>query len=341
MTLNSSNSRQALPIQLIDRLESANTFYSEEYENLMKSTGNRVVYLYSDEMILVVVLNSVMFFNFGYFPSEPILLNPQSSGDMQIFLDASLDTLKTKFNLDWISPNLATSLFMVAPSKCVKIPFGSHVVDLSLSEEELWSGVHGKHRNSIRRAEKTGVKIVHGGVEYLEDYLALDHETWARSGKGGATRSMLQNYVAQLDSKVHIFMSYMDDLAQSGAIFMYNCDCCYYIYGASRSRPEPGSANLLHWEAMKYMKNNGVHRYSFVGARINEDEGSKYHGIQRFKERFGGELIQGFMFKSVFKSWKYRLYCGMLFLKNNKGRRYPVDPIEQEKHKWVELNENN
>ena len=339
ITLFSSNSRKGLPSHILDKLESVNAFYSCEYERLMRSSGFEVVYIYSENMIIIAILRKMIIFHSGNFPSEPIELHACSIEYMQKFLDSCLNYMQSKYNLDWMSPNLAASMFKVAPSKCIKIPFGNHVVKLSSDEETLWAAIHGKHRNSIRRAEKAGVKIVDGGIEYLDDYMALEKETWARSGKSGSSKAMLENYVTQLGDKARIFVSYKSEEAQSGAIFMYNRDCCYYIYGSSKNRPEPGSANLLHWEAMKYMKNFGVNRYSFVGARINEDANSKYHGLQRFKKRFGGDLIQGFMFKSIFKPWKYELYYRLLFLKNNKGKRYQLDAIDQEKHKWAELNE--
>ncbi len=55
--------------------------------------------------------------------------------------------------------------------------------------------------------------------------------------------------------------------------------------------------NLLHWEAMKAFKLRGVDHYDFVGARINPDPGSKQEQLARFKQRFGGRLATGYMWK--------------------------------------------
>jgi lipid II:glycine glycyltransferase (peptidoglycan interpeptide bridge formation enzyme) len=82
-------------------------------------------------------------------------------------------------------------------------------------------------------------------------------------------------------------MAYKEGEPQAGAILCYNQAMCYYMH-ASRNHSFTGQRNLLQWRAMLDMKAAGVKKYSFVGCRINEDENSKYHGIQRFKERFGG-----------------------------------------------------
>ena len=86
------------------------------------------------------------------------------------------------------------------------------------------------------------------------------------------------------------------------------------------------------------MKSNGVKKYSFVGCRIGEDEDSKYHSIQRFKERFGGTLEQGYMFKTVMSQWKYQLFHCLYKIKN---KTVLTDAIDQELPKWKELQKEN
>ena len=86
------------------------------------------------------------------------------------------------------------------------------------------------------------------------------------------------------------------------------------------------------------MKEKGVKYFSFVGCRINEDENSKFHGIQRFKERFGGELKQGYLFKLDFNPFRHCLFNFLLAFRNLiKGNHKFViqkDIIDQEIHKW-------
>ena len=91
--------------------------------------------------------------------------------------------------------------------------------------------------------------------------------------------------------------------------------------------------NYLHWRAIRDFKQEGVKKYSFVGCRINEDIDSKCHGIQRFKERFGGTLFVGYMFKVILKPFKYKLFRLLQRIKNG---RWVKDVVDQEIEKWRE-----
>jgi lipid II:glycine glycyltransferase (peptidoglycan interpeptide bridge formation enzyme) len=66
--------------------------------------------------------------------------------------------------------------------------------------------------------------------------------------------------------------------------------------------------NLLTWEAMRSFRAEGVKRYDFVGTRINPEPGSKQEGLKMFKERFGGDLMQGYMWKCSIAPFKYLAY---------------------------------
>jgi FemAB family. len=84
------------------------------------------------------------------------------------------------------------------------------------------------------------------------------------------------------------------------------------------------------------MKEHNVKAYNFVGARINEDPNSKYHAIQHFKKGFGGEMREGYLFKTIINKSKYKLFYKLRALKN---RDFVGDVIDQEFHKWTNINE--
>lgn len=87
--------------------------------------------------------------------------------------------------------------------------------------------------------------------------------------------------------------------------------------------------NLLQWNVIKKMKENNVKFYDFMGARMNPEVGSKYEGIQRFKERFGGELKKGYLWKYSLNDFKYWLYRLLVFI-YSKGH-FHGDIIDQER----------
>lgn len=323
----------ALPESIREQFKDGNVFFSEAYGAYSLRKGGQPIYFYSEDYAIVTFIHKKLIFKYAIMPTEYMSIS-DAAGNGTEFLDQVIQILKKKFGIHWVGPSQATALFDKAPSDAIKIPFGSHVSELSQTEEELWKHVHSKHRNVIRRAEKEGVTIKKGGRELLEDYLKMDMETWDRSNKQSNGAGFYEDFLSISEENAIIYIAYKENEPQGGAIYLYNKAMSYYMFGASINRPETGSMNLLQWKAMLDMKEQNVQKFSFVGCRIDEDPDSKYHGIQRFKERFGGELIQGYMFKVICNPLMYKLFTRLTYIKNNKGHAYAIDPIDQEIHKW-------
>ena len=310
-----------------------NVFFTSEYSNYARSYKSDIWYVYDDNYILPVKTYNKLTIIQGQFVSEPFCLKmTDNSLCLNEFIEKVLKLLNRE-GVAWITTSVA-SLFKVYPAVSQRIPFGSHIIDLSLSEDELLMNMHSKHRNSVRRAEKNGVVVKSGGIELIPDYLKADEDTWRRSGQKSHEQSFFNNIIQYLDGKACIYVSYKNDYPQAGACYFVNKEMCYYMYGASIDNPEPGATNYLQWIAIKDMKARGVKKFSFVGCRINEDEDSKYHGIQRFKERFGGKLEEGYMFRVILNSFKFNLFKKLYHIKNHKEY---IELIDQEIHKWPEL----
>ena len=168
--------------------------------------------------------------------------------------------------------------------------------------------------------------MVGKGVRLVTD------DTMERSNLTVGTESTYSTCFKEFGNNVRIFLAKQAENIQGGAIIIYNEAMAYYMHGASINSPVTGAMNLVQWEIIKYLKCQNVKKYSFVGARINEDENSKYHGIQNFKKRFGGELFEGRMFKVIYSPFKFWLYKRLLWFKT-KGIG-SKDIIDQEIHKW-------
>ena len=83
------------------------------------------------------------------------------------------------------------------------------------------------------------------------------------------------------------------------------------------------------------MKERGVMKYDFVGARVNPEPGSKLEGIQRFKSRFGGEMKVGYMWRYVNRPIRYKLYSLLLnmYMKYVRHDNTFSDIIKEERSK--------
>lgn len=317
--------------------DNCNVFYSDVMTKNNNKNGSQLLYLFSDKFLIPVTINRRGFFKYAHLVIEPVIYaNGEES--LKSFLNDVCAFLKKEYKIQWINQNSAASFFFDYPDGSKHIPFGSHVIDLTLTEDDLWKNVHSKHRNVIKKAEKDGVRIISGVSDQLiEDYHAIDIETWKRSDKSATGLETLRKHVHDLGGNAVIYIAYLDGKPQSGALFYYNKQMCYYMYGANCDRPHTGAGNLLQWRAILDMKAAGVKKYSFVGCRINEDEDSKYHGIQRFKERFGGELVQGYLFKIEYNPLMRRLFDFVVTFMGWRNNRKWVnfkDVIDQEIYKW-------
>lgn len=327
--LNVAKEYRNVPKTIRQKMNEANIYYSEiYYENEKKQS--EVYYIYDNAEILILLIQKKLFFRFAVLPTEPCVFG--ENVDIVNFLDEMVLLGKSVFKVDWIGSTGVTALFPAAPKTAQTIPFGSYIIDLSLSEEKIWADMHSKHRNVIRKAEKDGVIIQAGGTELLEDYCRLDEVTWKRSGETKKLFPVYQKLLTNYKGYAVLYMAYSEDgEPQGGAVFLKNKAMSYYLYGASKNSPTTGAMNYLHWTAIRDFKKEGIRQYNFVGCRINEDLDSKYHGIQRFKKRFGGALFVGKMFKVIVRPYRYKLFR---FLQCVKQGHVVEDIIDQEIDKW-------
>ena len=336
--LNCVENRERLPDSIKTILDrDCNIFYSERYYNVQIENGYTPIFLYDEEYIILVVLCKELFvFKVASLPVEYVSIKASHKESEKEFLNKMVSYLTNVKRVHWIGPTSTSAFFMAYPDNSEWIPFGSHVVNLLLSEEELWNNLHSKHRNVIRKAEKAELSIRIGNHDKLiEDFAYLDKITWNRSGMKGHGVPFFKNLVEKYGDQIIIFCIYKCDQIQGGIILQYNECMSYYLYGGCLNDVQLGAMNYLHWYAMMYLKREGVKQYSFLGCRINEDIDSKYHTLQRFKSRFGGELVKGYMFKIPCNRFAYNLERKLRYIKRNHGKECPLDIIDEERHKWV------
>lgn len=334
--MNIAKSYNELPIRLAEKLRNGNIFFSKEYEKNTIYREQKVYYLWNDNYVISIRIKKELFLQAGIFMTEPLCIGILDKNTEKNFIDEVIVELK-KQNIQWIICD-RTSRFQVYPTGSKTVLNGSHIIDLTQSEDEMWTNVHSKHRNVIRKAQKDGVEIKFGGIELLGEYVPIADITYARSKKVNASFDYYKSTIVGIENNTVVVLAIKDDIVQAGGIFFYNSKIGYYIHGASKNEPYAGAANLLIWEVMLYLKKLNVKEFSFVGYHHNTDSDSKLHGIQRFKERFGGVLEVSYNFKVINNKFKYSLYCLVIQLKSkNKLKKYK-DAIDEQIGEFPELN---
>jgi hypothetical protein len=260
------------------------------------------------------------------FRVETISLGGAPTGDEEReFLNGAIEHFRAA-RMDMIIPPTTNTIFQAYPEGAIAAPYGTYIVDLTETEETLWTRMHSKHRNVVRNASKKGVQI-REGLEFLDTAYELVRDTVKRSRLGFMDRRAFGRYVDSLGDHVKVMVADHEGTIQGCAVIPFSLHSAYYVYGGTIERPLTGAMNLLHWEAIRQFRSAGVHRYDFVGARIDPDSGSKQAGLAMFKERFGGTLVRGFMWKYPFRHLKFAAYS--LAVRLLRGG----DVIDQERHK--------
>jgi lipid II:glycine glycyltransferase (peptidoglycan interpeptide bridge formation enzyme) len=214
-------------------------------------------------------------------------------------------------------------------------PFGTYILNLEHSSEDaLFANLHPKRRNTIRNAEKNNVAVKwdHTPADFYQLYKA----TMKRSNMFCEPFVYFKELVAHLGSE-HILcgVSYYENKPQAAVFIPYSNYGGYYMHGATNDTIEqPGAMDYLQWEVIKKLKNNGAKRYDFVGARLSDVTGTKLEGIQNFKKRFGGELMQGYLWKKDIDTLQCKLFDTLLSLNQVlKSKKRLKDIIDEESGK--------
>jgi len=283
-------------------------------------------YIVEDDFILPYYIKKKLFFKYLVF-TVGIIGDCGSESDEEIFLNKVILFIKKNIKVDFISMNHVTALFNSYPKGSTYCKFGSYVLGLSDTEDSLFKKLHSKHRNVIKKAIKEGL-VVSCSVNNKLKCISLIEDTLKRQKQAIPDFSGL----SYLNGAVDYWIVCKEDELYGAAIVLWNTrNTAYYMFGGSSEYTQSGAMNFLQWEIIKKMKTMGVSKYDFVGARLNPESNSKYEGIQRFKARFGGELVEGILWEMALNKFKFLLYKS--FIKVNsllKCKVYRGNIIDQE-----------
>jgi len=208
---------------------------------------------------------------------------------------------------DMIIPATTNTIFRTYPDGAVAAPYGTYIIDLGQTEETLFGSFSSSHRRKVRLAMKKGVEI-RSGMDHIHTAYELVRDTFKRSAIPFMGYEAFKRFVLSLGENMKVLFADYQGAVQGCVVIPFSNHSAYYVYGGSILEPMNGANHLLHWEAMRQFRNLGVHYYDFVGTRINPEKGSKQEGLMMFKERFGGQLVHGYMWKYAIHPLKYSVY---------------------------------
>ncbi len=310
-------------------------FYTEEYQHILQKTENKKSIIIHDTTgtnIACRVWKNKFLVNLQpMYPPLSLTGQRLDITEESKFLNKFVSFAK-KMKIARITQPDNFALFQCVPKNSVNTPFGSYTMNLeNFTEEALFAKLHSKHRNVIRNAEKHGVVLKYG-IEVIDDFYLLYQQTMERSAMYCNDISYFKEFFNFLPQNTLCGVCYYNNIPQGGLFIPFSNFGSFYLYGASaESKGINGSINYLHWNTIKLLKEKGVKRYDFAGARLSDISGTKLEGIQQFKERFGSALENGFLWKKDLNKFNCLVFDLLMYLKHKLNDLTPSkDIIDQE-----------
>ncbi|MFH1376339.1 MAG: GNAT family N-acetyltransferase [Candidatus Woesearchaeota archaeon] len=163
-------------------------------------------------------------------------------------------------------------------------------VDLTKSLDEILMSMKKKTRNQIRKAEKSGIQVYKSkDMRDLESFvdLYLGRMRAVNTGKKYFFPfEFYKNTMDFLGDDASLFIAKYDGKVIAGSFFIHRNDYAHYHFsGSDKDYWTLSPANLILWEAFKYLKEKGVKRLH-LGAG-NSPGDSLYHFKYGFSDDRG------------------------------------------------------
>ncbi len=177
----------------------------------------------------------------------------------------------------------------------------TNIVDLSLSENELFKNMRKGHKADIKNAMKNNLVVETFFNENITEEIFRTYKELHFLAKGRKTRpeeSWHNMFEFLKDGYLVLFLEKKQNNNQyiAGILVITYKKKAYY--GSSAMRPEyekvRGVGHLLQWEAMKFLKREGFRYYelgwNYYPILSQESIGKKELNISFFKSGFGGDI---------------------------------------------------
>ena len=173
------------------------------------------------------------------------------------------------------------------PTTAVQLT-STQVIDLTKSEEELWSDVYKSSRRYANGARKRGCRVREGDESDLPVFYDILVETAVRSGfiprAFDAYRAVYRAFAAQ--GRTLLLIGSLPDGTDVSSKLILTCGGrASQLYGGlTDAGGEIRAGHFFEWQA--------ILRCKAAGARVFDMWGRSTPGIAHFKQGFGGRIVE-------------------------------------------------
>jgi serine/alanine adding enzyme len=175
------------------------------------------------------------------------------------------------------------------------------------NERDLLAGLHFKHRNKVRKAEKAGATITAGSG--LGDFVALYDDTMQRLDASAEYRfpSEYWERLAGLGEALVRFDASIDGEVVASALCLATPPWLHYhLSGTTDAGRSTGASTLVLLEAARWAQERGYDRFHLGGGL-----GGNADSLHHFKARFDPEgLVPAAVGKAIHDEHAYRELSG-------------------------------
>lgn len=175
------------------------------------------------------------------------------------------------------------------------------LVDVQRDDEALLAAMKSKTRYNIRLAARHGVRVDVPGDNGppLQATLDVLYQLYAETSRRDGFAIRPREYYADAWGSfiraglAQALVASVDDQPVAAVVLFRFAGKAWYMYGMSRAQHRERMPNhLLQWEAMRWARAHGCTAYDLWGAPETFDATDPLWGVWKFKEGFGGQLVQ-------------------------------------------------
>ena len=294
----------------------SSVYCSKSFSNYINSLPSHQFKIYYSErfdaiMPLVIVKNK--FLTIARYADIPTGNRKLSESELVEFCNEFIGFCKKTNLADRITFYLPFKTFSAVPQTVTYCHTGHYEINIkdfqadTLFEQAFKS----KTKNMIRTAQKSNITIKKGN-DLFDDFYKLYADTGRRSASYIDDSRTLQKFLDSIAPASQIYVAYNGIEPQSAALIAHGGKEAFYLYAGSSAPIIAGSTNLLQYHIMLDLLQLGCETYYLGGARIKNIEGTKYAGIQKFKESLCGTIVNGYLWKTDISKIRCRLYDCLL-----------------------------
>jgi hypothetical protein len=181
------------------------------------------------------------------------------------------------------------------------------ILDLTVSENDLWNGIYKTHRRYIKKAQKEGLHFV------VEDNFAKFHQLLLETFTGQIIQPPSKKYLSTLYAvgkkykTVELCFVKNGDEYLSTVLAIKFGNKVEYMHGGIK-RNMLGSGQYIHWMMMNRYKSMGIKQVGFGLVENINNKTTKLETISDFKMKFGCKKTSAINSSILINSTKYKLW---------------------------------